>query len=123
MLRYIIYLGLLFPLGSTAQTVSGRVVNTNKQPLPGASIVWLDNKKGITATEDGSFSINKRAANNKLVVSHSGYATDTIDVSNIDTVLFVLKQNSNLQEVVVSAEKAGTVMSNLSPIKIEILFS
>ncbi|HMI79497.1 MAG TPA: TonB-dependent receptor [Ferruginibacter sp.] len=122
MRRSVIYFMLLLPLGSVAQIISGRVVNTNKQPLPGASISWLDNKKTIGAKEDGSFSIT-RPANNKLVVSHSGYLKDTIDVSNMDTVLFVLRSKSNLEEVVVSAEKAGTVMSNLSPIKTEILTS
>jgi len=123
MRTYIIFLTLLLPLGSVAQTISGRVVNTNKQPLPGASIVWLNNKKGITAKEDGSFSINRPGSNNKLVVSHSGYEKDTIDVSNADTVLVVLRSKSNLEEVVVSSEKAGTIMSNLNPIKTEILTS
>jgi outer membrane receptor for ferrienterochelin and colicin len=123
MLRYIILLGLLLPVAGVAQTITGKVVSVNNQPLPGASIVWLNNKKGITANEDGSFSIKKTAANTKLIASHSGYLKDTIDVSNVDTILFVLKQNSNLQEVVVSSEKEGIIQSNLSPIKIEILTS
>ncbi len=123
MLRIIICLFLLMPLYCVAQTVTGRVVGANNKPLSGASVVWLNNKKGITAKEDGSFSIKKTAADNMLVVSHSGFTKDTMNVSNMDTVLFVLKEKSNLQAVVVSAEKSGTVMSNLSPIKVEILTS
>jgi len=123
MLRYILYIIVLMPLGSVAQNVTGKVVDGNNKPLSGASVVWLNNKKGITAKEDGSFSIKRTAADNMLVVSHSGYTKDTIDVSNTDTVLFVLKAKGNLQAVEVNAEKQGTVMSNRSPFKVEILTS
>ena len=123
MQRFIFYLFFLLPLGSVAQTVTGRVVDANNKPLSGASVVWLNNKKGITAKEDGSFSIKKTATDNLLVVSHSGYTKDTMDVSDTDTVLFVLKEKSNLQAVEVNAEKQGTVMSNRSPFKVEILTS
>ena len=123
MVRHLLYLFFLLPVGSIAQTVTGRVINTNNKPLPGASIVWLNNKKGIAANEDGVFSINKTAANSKLVASNSGYANDTIDVSKTETILFVLKAANNLEDVLISAEKAGTVMSNRSTIKTEILTS
>lgn len=121
--KYIVFLGLLLPLGIAAQTISGRVVNTNNKPLSGASIIWLNSKKGVTTKDDGSFSISKPAANGKLVASHIGYAKDTIDVAGMDTILFVLKEKSTLKEVIVSTEKSGTVISNLSPIKTETLTS
>ena len=123
MLRYIFYIIFLIPLSSAGQTVTGKVVDGNNKPLTGASVIWLNNKKGITVKEDGSFSIKRTAADNMLVVSHSGYIKDTVDVRNTDTVIFVLKERTNLQAVEVNAEKAGTVMSNRSPIKVEILTS
>ncbi len=114
---------MLIPAGVVAQTISGRVVNKNNQPLPGASIVWLNSKKGVTAKEDGRFTIKKSANSNKLVVSHSGYAHDTVDITMEDSILFVLKEKSNLQEVVVRSEKDGIIQSNLSAIKTEIITS
>ncbi len=122
MRRFIIYVCMLLPVGSAAQTITGKVVDANNQPLPGASVFWSNNKKGIKAADDGSFSIIKSGAN-KLIASHTGFSSDTLDVSNLETVVFVLKEKSNLQAVVVNAEKPGTVMSNLSPIKMEILTS
>jgi outer membrane receptor for ferrienterochelin and colicins len=122
-MRCIFYLFFLLPLGSVAQTVTGSVSDAKGKPLSGASVVWLNNKKGVTAREDGSFSIKKTVTDNMLVVSHSGYTKDTMDVSNADTVIFVLKEKSNLQAVEVNAEKQGTVMSNRSPFKVEILTS
>lgn len=123
MFRYFFYLCFMFPLGSAAQTVNGRVVDKNNKPLSGASVIWVNNKKGITAKEDGSFSIKRTETDKMLVVSYSGYTKDTIDVSHTDTVLFVLKEKSNLQAVEVNAEKAGTLLSNRSAIKVEILTS
>lgn len=123
MLKYFICVGLLLPVAGIAQTIKGRVVDANDQPLAGASIFWLNNKKGMVASGDGSFSIKKQEDNRKLVASHIGYTTDTIDVGSMENVLFVLKAKGNLEAVVVNTEKPGTVMSNLSPIKTEILTS
>lgn len=123
MYKSFIYLFLVLPLGSVAQTIKGKVVNENNEPISRASIIWLHNKKGVSAGSDGKFTLNKLANSNKLVASHSGYANDTIDVSNVDTVLFVLKEKNNLNEVMVTAGKAGTILSNLNPIKTETLTS
>ena len=111
MWKYFIYLCLLLPVYAVAQNVTGRVVDANNNPLPGASISWLNNKKGTVASGDGNFSIKKQETNSTLVASHIGYITDTIDVSNMANVLFVLKTKENLEGVQVTAEKAGTVMS------------
>jgi len=123
MLKYIIYILLLMPLGITAQTISGKVVDVNNMPLPGASVFWLSQKKGIKAAEDGSFSISRSGANNTLVATHAGYAADTIDVSNAQNVVFILQAKTNLDAVVVNAEKPGTVISNRTAIKTEVLTS
>lgn len=123
MLRVACILILAFPLNTVAQTILGKVVNAKNQPLAGATIKWVNNTKGIIAKEDGSFVLLKNSSSSKLVASYSGYLKDTIDVDNLDTVLFILKEKNNLQEVLVIAEKAGTVQSNLSLIKTEILTS
>jgi outer membrane receptor for ferrienterochelin and colicins len=123
MMRFIIYIALLFPVGLFAQSITGRVINTKNQPLPGATLIWLDNKKGIKADEYGQFSMTRKPGDNKLVVSHSGYLKDTIAVTGIDSLVIVLKDNSNLQEVVVSSQKDGIVLSNLYPFKTEIITS
>ncbi len=123
MLRFTLYLLLLLPFCSMAQSISGRVTNISNQPLAGASVVWLNTKKGITTAINGSFTITKPAIKTKLIASYTGYNSDTIEVEEMTTLLFVLKQKTNLQEVLVSAEKEGTIMSNRTGIKTEILTS
>ncbi len=123
MFRVVLCFLLFFPLSTIAQTILGKVVNSKNQPLAGATIKWVNNTKVIIAKDDGSFVLLKNSSSSKLVASYSGYLIDTIDVGNLDTVLFILQEKNNLQEVVVNAEKAGTVQSNLSLIKTEILTS
>jgi len=123
MTKYILGLLLFMPILGLSQFVTGKVVDGNNKPLAGASVVWLNKKTGITAKEDGSFSIKRTPSDVMLVVSYSGYASDTFDVVNNNTVLLVLKVKSNLQAVEVSGEKAGIVISNLSPNKVEVITS
>src|SRR5687767_3067245 len=117
MLKYIIYIFLLLPLAGTAQTVTGKVVDRNNKALPGASVFWINGNKAVKAAEDGSFSINKKSGTDKLVASHAGYISDTLDVSNSENIVFVLNAKGNLDAVVVNADKPGTVISNLTPFK------
>ncbi|WP_316843032.1 TonB-dependent receptor [Pedobacter gandavensis] len=123
MYKFFVYLCLVLPLGTTAQSIKGTVLDKNRQPIPHATISWLGGKKGVSTDTKGHFSIDRIPSHHQLVASHNGYGKDTIDVSNIDTVLFILKEKNNLNEVRVTAGKAGTLLSNLSPIKTEILTS
>ncbi|RYY45326.1 MAG: TonB-dependent receptor [Chitinophagaceae bacterium] len=123
MYRYLSLLIVLLPVISFSQNVIGKVVDKNKQPLAGASVVWLSGKKGSVTKEDGSFFIAKNNAALKLVASFTGYVKDTIDVTGMDTVMFILRTNADLKDVIVSAEKAGTLLSNRSAIKTEVLTS
>lgn len=123
MIRLFIVVSLWLPMCSIAQTISGKVVDENNQPLIGATIFWLGKVNGVTTNGEGSFSIKKEVDNTKLIASYSGHKKDTINISNLDTVLFVLKHNKNLKEVVIVSEKQGTIQSNLSLIKTEVLTS
>ena len=124
MYRYLTLLVVLLPVIGFSQNINGKVVDKNTQPLAGASVIWLSGKRGIVTKEDGSFSIAKNNTTNKLVASFTGYVKDTIDVTDVvDTVLFVLRTKADLQDVTVTAEKAGTLLSNRSAIKTEVLTS
>jgi len=121
--KYFLYIVCLLPLSALAQTVTGRVLNKENKPLARASVIWQDNKKGITTKEDGSFSITRPATATRLIISHSGYRPDTLTVTNADTLLVVLKEQNKLEEVVVTADKDGILQSNRSPIKMEVITS
>lgn len=86
---------LMFPLltseaGAQETSVTGTVMNTEAEPLPGATVRLLDNPQVGTVTDvDGAFSIQVNP-DDVLVVSYVGYLTQEIligDRSEIDIIL------------------------------------
>jgi len=57
MMKYIVIIGLLFPFGIAAQTISGKVTNNIKEPLVGANVYWQGTSVGVTTGVDGEFEI------------------------------------------------------------------
>ena len=112
---------LLIPAGLFAQIITGKVINHQQLPLHGASVVWLNSKKGVTVQDDGTFRIRKSGITSKLVFSHSGYFSDTLDIAESDNLVVILKEKSHLEPVIVHSEKEGMIQSNRTPFKIETL--
>ncbi|MEP7144189.1 MAG: SusC/RagA family TonB-linked outer membrane protein [Ferruginibacter sp.] len=82
--------------------VSGKVINDNGLPVPGASIRISNGKKGTAAGDDGTFSIQ---AGNKstLVVSALGYATQEVTLNGTGVTITLLKSVKELSDVTVTA--------------------
>ena len=97
-------LSICFSMGimSQAQQVKGIVVDENGVPLPGASIVHLDDNIGVSTDFDGNFTI-QASEGDTLEVSFVGYTTETIVIGADSNVNIQLTPDSELQEVVVTA--------------------
>ena len=122
MIKYIFIVGLLFPIGITAQTISGKVTNQKNEPLIGAAVFWLGSSIGTTTNSNGVFEISTtNNLANKLVATYIGHKPDTIFISKQVVVNFKLKEIKELKEVVVKGERDGIILSNLTPIKTEII--
>lgn len=117
---FIFIVGFLFPIAVSAQTISGKVTNDKNKPLIGANVFWLNTTVGVTTGSQGEFEISsKNIPEKKLVASYVGYSPDTIEVTNEIFVAFSLKEEVSLEEVTISAEKPGVIISDLKPIKTE----
>ena len=121
MKKYRFIVGLLFSfVGVSAQTILGKVTNKKNEPLVGANIHWLGTTTGILTGFKGEFEIAiKDVSEKKLIASHVGYDNDTIAVSNQTFVKFTLGKPQTLDEVVVSSQRDGVIISNIKPIKTE----
>lgn len=88
-----------------AQTdFSGKVLDENNDPLPGASIVVKGSSNGVASDFDGNFTIELAVGNEILEVSYIGYITQEFDTSGKTTAEIVLQLDAqNLDEVVVTA--------------------
>jgi outer membrane receptor for ferrienterochelin and colicins len=121
MIKFLVCLILLLPMRQMAQTINGKISNMNNEPLAGATIKWAGTSNAVRSNENGFFSIAKTPEASLLVASYSGYAADTINVALDSVVYFRLQLKKELAQVVVLAEKEGTLMSNRNTIKLEVL--
>ncbi|HEY4936619.1 MAG TPA: TonB-dependent receptor [Puia sp.] len=123
-MKAVMLLGSVFIFGfiqAQSRIIRGVVTDTNsKEYLPSATIII--NGKGITANAKGAFSIPFPAINQgiKLIVSYSGYETDTIIVNSFQDnyIVELTPLVNNLHDVVVitGVSKATSVKETPVPI-------
>lgn len=112
----IIILFLLFSFTAFAgKKITGRVLDESNQPVIGANVYWEKSRKGTTTDVNGYFELNKESSDLHLIASFIGYtsARTAIDESDVN-VEIQLKGEIELQEVVVSERRAGTIASRTS---------
>jgi hypothetical protein len=105
--------------------ISGRIVDTNNQPLPGANIFIKDSYDGTSSEKDGSFSFTTEEEGEAvLVASFVGYKTKEESVllsgENINIELVLEEEAKELGSVVISAgsfeasdERKGVILRPL----------
>lgn len=100
-------LALLLPLASTAQTATGRVVaKSTGAPLP-QTTVRLDGQAAGTSTDEaGRFSLPLvgAAPTAQLIISHLGYQSQTLPISQLGTPVALEELSYQIGEVVVTYE-------------------
>ncbi len=121
MFKYLLAIVSFLPIYIKSQTVTGKIVDEKNNPVVGATINWEGTKKTVTSNATGTFSINKKATYSFLIVSHIGYLTDTINATTTFEFLITLRPGLQTNSVSVYGQKSGTVQSNRSTIKTEIL--
>ena len=104
MKKTIIFLYILL-CGATiasAQNLTGRVVDAQGKPLPGASVYWNDTSVGVATDLEGKFSLHRVKDNNTLIATFLGYNNDTIRVEQkVREVEFRLSEGVAVDAVVV----------------------
>lgn len=88
-----------------AQSISGKIVDNNNQPLPSVDVVVKGTTKGASTDFDGKFEITNIAGKQTLVISSIGYKTKEVAVTTpTDNLAITLYEgNELLQEVVVAS--------------------
>lgn len=112
---------LLSSLPGYSQTVKGMVGNgARHEPLIGATVLELGTQNGVITDVNGQFTLKLSNADAYLVVSFTGFTTDTVQV-DLDQMMHIkLEENlGELDEVVVRA--SSTFMDNLESKHIEVI--
>ena len=123
MKKILFFLFLFVSILANAQTftLSGKVVDKNNEPLPGASILAKEIKKGTTSNFKGEFSLPLKKGTFTIEVSFIGYKTISKKIEMTKDEYFVIQLNTSstvLDEVLVSAVRVNAdipvTFSNLS---------
>lgn len=107
-------ISIILPVSLSAQTVSGKLIGENNNPLPYANVVLLSLPdsvfvNGTTSGEDGYFILEATSQNQIVKISSIGYKTVCKQVSpaNIGIVQLV-PDTQQLGEVVIKADLPKT---------------
>ncbi|MDT0557867.1 TonB-dependent receptor [Ichthyenterobacterium sp. W332] len=101
-------------------TVKGTVKDNNGQPLPGANIIVVGTTTGAISDFDGNFNLSvDQDPPFTIQVSSVGFQTVTQEVTtNPQTIDFIMKEGTELDEVVISASRTPERIFE-SPVTVE----
>ena len=96
------------------RTITGKVVDKDGQPVPGATVIVKGTTTGASTKADGTFSLNV-PSNATLIISFIGMATQEIIVGSQSQITVTMKdENSLLDEIVVTGLASNVKRSNLA---------
>ena len=94
-------------------TIRGVVLEENNKgafkPLAGASVVWVGTNSGTTSDENGVFNIKHNG--DRLVISYTGFRSDTMSVVPMRELKIILATGKQLNEVKVTSSGAATYIN------------
>ncbi|MEH6679831.1 MAG: SusC/RagA family TonB-linked outer membrane protein [Sediminicola sp.] len=91
-------------LGHSQGFFTGRVLDENNVPLPGASVVIKGSSTGVATDFDGNYRIALATGNEILTVSYIGYLPGEINTAGkMEADIVLLPDSQKLDEVVVTA--------------------
>jgi len=108
--KYEIYLKTLLILFSlfftglqlSAQNVNGNVIDTDGEPIIGASVLVTGTTSGTVTDIDGNYSLNVPSGSSSLTISYIGYKTITVPLDGRTTINATIETDDEiLDEVVV----------------------
>ncbi|MGK0412247.1 MAG: outer membrane receptor for ferrienterochelin and colicins [Polaribacter sp.] len=120
MKKHIINSLLLFmPLLLFSQTTfKGMIMDKNNPKdnlgVEGVSVHWLHTNVSTITNTKGWFTIPYKSENKKLVINYLGYKLDTITITNLKPIHYFLKQESELDEIIIESKRNAVQKSFLS---------
>ena len=101
-----------------SQIVRGIILEASNKgkfnPLFNASIIWMGSNKGVFTDSLGYFEIEHPGTETNLVVSYTGYKSDTIAVANASEIKVVMTNNRQLKEVIVTNTQRSSFVATMS---------
>ena len=118
----LLVLSLGLSLGLVAQTpVSGTITDATGEPLIGASVLAEGTSTGTVTDLNGTYTLNVPAEVERLIVSYTGFKTQSIAINGQSTIDVVMDEDAaQLSEVVVvgyGSQIRSTLTGNIAQIE------
>lgn len=97
--------------------ISGTIVDSNNQPLPGANIIEKGTSNGANSDFNGAFKLTVKEGAT-LIISFSGFETKEVAVNGKTKFTITLKEGLQLDEIVITGNriKPRTILDSPVPI-------
>jgi outer membrane receptor protein involved in Fe transport len=122
----LIHLLLIFPMILFAQSkaITGTVIDENKMPLPGVSILIKGLTIGSFTDFDGLFSLTVPETGKTLVFSYLGYISKELVIGNKGTfnIQLEIDTNNTLEEIVVvgyGSQRKSDITGSVASVKVD----
>lgn len=90
------------PTGTGKYKVTGQVLDSNGEPIIGATVLEQGTKNGTVTDIDGNFTLNSTKENPTLDISYIGFVSQQVKTRNGSSSRITMKENAqNLDELVV----------------------
>ncbi|MCL3779224.1 SusC/RagA family TonB-linked outer membrane protein [Prolixibacteraceae bacterium JC049] len=107
--------------GKEGKKITGKVTDSNGEPLPGVTITVLGTTQGVVTDIDGKYSIGNIKQTDKLVFSFIGFQSLIMDIGNKTRYNITLEEKTEeLEDVTVVAfgkQKKKTVVGSVTSIR------
>ncbi|MDU1905936.1 MAG: carboxypeptidase-like regulatory domain-containing protein [Dysgonomonas sp.] len=101
-------------------TLSGKVVDTNNEPIIGAPVAVKGTEKGTITDIDGNYKLQVDSENVDLIANYIGYETIEIPKAKTNEVIAMKEDTRTLDEVVVTGygtQKRSSVTGSVATVK------
>lgn len=117
------FLFALIALGASAQELRGRVVDTNNQPLIGATVLWQGTTIGTMTDAEGAFRLHRVKGHDELAASYVGYGLQVKHIeAGVTSVEFILEEEGvGIEGIVVESTIGGNFVKSDGLLKGEMI--
>lgn len=96
-MKFLVLLLFLLPTISISQTIKGRIIDVQKEPIPGAYIFFHKTEKHSHSSLFGEFEIEEVSKGDTLIISHIGYEGRSIIVDNLRQELTIVLNEKTIE--------------------------
>lgn len=93
----------------------------NFQPLEGATVRWLGSDRAVTTGTDGIFKLPLEEGKDKVVISYTGFRSDTLEIKDHLEVKVILANGNQLKEVEVTARQRSSFVPSTATMRTQVM--